>query len=88
MIDVLIVIILSELIVLLAIQVIYWADYTNSYLHCHCSTKPYKAENSISADEEYWKDCYDSLYASVKYDASDEIVNARGTVIGVLFDDK
>ena len=88
MIDVLIVIILAELIVLLAIQVVYWADYTNSYLHCHCKTEPYKAETSISADEWYWKNCYDSLYNSVKYDASDEICDGKGTVIGVLFDDK
>ena len=88
MIDILIVIVLAELIVFLAILIVYWADYTNSYLHCHCKTEPYKADNSIGIDELYWKECYESLYDSVKDKADDEICNGWGTVIEVLFDDK
>ena len=96
MIDVLIVIILAELIVLLAIQIVYWADYTNSYLHCHCNTEPCDKEVCAIENEikylvkqlRYWKGNYDSLYNSVKEYADDEIVDGRGTVVGVLFDDK
>ena len=40
MIDWLIVIILSEIILFLGIKIVYWADYTHSYIHCHCNTAP------------------------------------------------
>jgi len=33
-------IICFELIVYLAIKIIYWFDYTNSYIHCHCNFEP------------------------------------------------
>lgn len=81
---------------LLAIPVIYWADYTNSYLHCHCNTEPCDKEVCAIENEikylvkqlKYWKGNYESLYESVKDKADDEVVNGLGTVVGVLFDDK
>jgi len=33
-------IIICEIIVLLGILIVYCADYTNSYIHCHCPTEP------------------------------------------------
>jgi len=41
-------IICFELIVYLAIKIIYWFDYTNSYIHCHCNSEPYKPDNEVS----------------------------------------
>ena len=35
-------IIVCEIIVLLGILIVYCADYTNTYLHCHQSTEPVK----------------------------------------------
>ena len=85
----LLLIIICEIIVLLGILIVYCADYTNSYLHCHCRTEPYKAkeEYAIHYDEGYWEGCYDRLYESVKDKADDTICDSKGTVIGVLFDD-
>ena len=36
----LLLIIICEIIVLLAILIVYCADYTNSYIHCHKPTEP------------------------------------------------
>lgn len=80
-------IIVCEIIVLLGILIVYCADYTNSYIHCHCRTEPYKAEEEYSAEEFYWETCYNMLYESVKDKADDAICDSKGTVIGVLFDD-
>ena len=51
MIDIIFVIILCEIILLLGILIIYWADYTNSYIHCHCDTEPSKIHQFINNDE-------------------------------------
>lgn len=88
----LLLIIICEVIVLLGILIVYWADYTNSYLHCHCSTEPYHADEEYRSHYEnlssqYWQNCYESLYESIKDKADDTICDGLGTVVGVLFDD-
>lgn len=44
----LLLIIICEIIVLLAILIVYCADYTNSYIHCHCKTEPNRTANDIT----------------------------------------
>lgn len=58
----LIIIVICELIVLLGILIVYWAEYTNSYIHCHKPTEPcYKEIKSyvpnppVKEDLHYYK---------------------------------
>ena len=40
MIEYIVTIIFIELVIYLAIKIVYWFDYTNSYIHCHHDSEP------------------------------------------------
>lgn len=61
-------IVLVEVIILLAILIVYWFDYTNSYIHCHCRTEPCPKKTLY----EQFKDMYGWVYSNNKNDQEDE----------------
>lgn len=61
-------IVLVEVIILLAIFIVYWFDYTNSYIHCHCRTEPCPKKTLY----EQYKDMYGWVYPTNKDHQEDE----------------